>query len=247
MNLRQGNHADEQGGVVRFRRIPFNRRMTKYAGLILAGGRSSRMGGGLPKALIELAGMTLLARTIAALTPEVDDLAVNLPPGVDVPDLALPVVRDEVPTFEGPLAGVLAGFVRASALPVRPTHLLTAPVDLPFLPAGLAASLATAAGDPDAIVLAEGPSGRAPLSALWPLSVAPRLSAFLAGGSERRVGAFLSRERTVSVAFAPVIIGGRAVDPFFNINTPDDLTEAAELIAQGDPWSSRRAESKPAT
>lgn len=231
MNLRQGNHAVDSGGVVRFRRMPFNRRMTKYAGLILAGGRSSRMGDGLPKALVELAGATLLARTIAALAPEVDDLAVNLPPGVDISDLDLPVVRDEAPTFEGPLAGVLVGLVRASALPVRPTHLLTVPVDLPFLPARLAERLAAASGDPDSIVFAEGPGGRAPLCALWPLTVAPRLSAFLTDGAERRVGAFLAGERTIGVAFAPVVIGGRAVDPFFNINTPADLAEAAKLIA----------------
>jgi len=219
--------------------------MTKFAGLILAGGRSSRMGG-TPKALVELAGATLLERAVDAITPQVGDLAVSLPPDFDVPGLAFPVVRDETPTFEGPLAGVVAGVVRASALSPRPTHLLTVPVDLPFLPGELAGRLATGIDGPETIVFAEGPGGRAPLCALWPLSVAPRLSAFLAGGTERRVGAFLANERTRSVVFAPVAIGGRAVDPFFNINRPADLAEAAELIGAGRPWSSRRAESGPA-
>lgn len=224
--------------------MPFTRRMIKPAGLILAGGRSSRMGG-TPKAFIELAGYTLLERVAAALDPQVGDLAVNLPPGIDLPLMTLPVVRDEAPSYEGPLAGVLAGLVRATVLPPQPTHLLTAPVDLPFLPADLADRLAEGAGGSDTIVVAEGPGGRAPLCTLWPLSVVPRLSAFLDEGKERRVGAFLAGERTTTVAFAPIVLGTTRVDPFFNINTPDDLAEAAGLIGADRPCSSRRAESGP--
>lgn len=193
------------------------------------------MGGGTPKALIELAGTTLLARTVAALAPQVGDLAVNPPPDCDFPNPGFPIVRDGTPTFEGPLAGVLAGLAHASTLMLRPTHLLTAPVDLPFLPSDLAERLLAGMDDADAIAFAEGPSGRAPLCALWPLSVAPRLAAFLTGGSERRVGAFLAGERARSIRFAPIPVGGRAVDPFFNINTPDDLAEVADLIGPGRP------------
>ncbi|MBS1181323.1 MAG: Molybdopterin-guanine dinucleotide biosynthesis protein MobA [Proteobacteria bacterium] len=219
--------------------------MYSFAGLILAGGRSSRMGD-TPKALVHLAGATLLERAATVLAPEVGDLAVNLPPGLDLPELALPVIRDETPTFEGPLAGVLAGLRRASALSPRPTHLLTVPVDLPFLPSGLAERLAAGIDGPQTIVVAEGPTGRAPLCALWPLSVAPQLAAFLAGGSERRVGAFLADQPTSRVAFAAIVVAGKTIDPFFNINAPADLVEAAGLIAAVRPWSSRRAESGPA-
>ena len=134
--------------------MPFNRDMTMFAGLILAGGRSSRMGGGTPKALIELGGATLLARVAAALSPQVVELAVNPPPGVDFFGLDLPVVRDGTPTFEGPLAGVLAGLVHASALSPGPTHLLTTPVDLPFLPRDLADRLAAGLIDADTIAFA---------------------------------------------------------------------------------------------
>ncbi|MCM5555429.1 NTP transferase domain-containing protein [Pleomorphomonas sp. NRK KF1] len=215
--------------------MPFYRPMNRFAGLILAGGRSSRMGGEMPKALIELAGTTLLARAVAALAPQVGDLAINLPPGLGLPDLALPVVHDESTTFDGPLAGVLAGLVRAMTLPSSPTHLLTVPVDLPFLPTGLADALAAGADGSDTILFAEGPSGKARLCALWPLSVAPRLRAFLDGGTERRVGAFLAAEGARGVPFAPIRIGAGTVDPFFNINTPDDLSFAAELIGSGRP------------
>ena len=214
-----------------------------FVGLILAGGRSNRMGGGTPKALIELAGATLIARMVAALSPQVADLAVNPPPGFDFSGLGLPVVRDGTPTFEGPLAGVLAGLTHASAVSPGSTHLLTAPVDLPFLPRDLADRLAVGLDDDDTIAFAEGPTGRAPLCALWPLSAAPRLEAFLTGGTERRVGAFLAGERKRAIRFAPLHVDGKAIDPFFNINTPDDLAFAEEMVGSLRPWSSRRAES----
>lgn len=189
---------------------------------------------GTPKALAVLDGTMLLARTAAVLAPQVERLAVSLPPDIDVPGLTLPVLRDEAPTFEGPLAGVLAGLRWASALPARPTHLLTAPVDLPFLPADLADRLAEAIDDADAVIVAEGPNGRAPLCALWPLAAEPRLAGFLAAG-QRRVLTFLSGAPLRTVAFPPAIVGGRAVDPFLNVNAPDDLAAAAEAIAADRP------------
>ena len=208
--------------------------MTMLAGLILAGGRSNRMGGGTPKALIELAGATLIARMVAALSPQVADLAVNPPPGFDFSGLGLPVVRDGTPTFEGPLAGVLAGLTHASAVSPGSTHLLTAPVDLPFLPADLAARLTGAIDDADAVIVAEGPNGRAPLCALWPLAAEPRLAGFLAAG-QRRVLTFLAAAPLRCVAFPPAIVGGRAVDPFLNVNAPADLMAAAEAVAADRP------------
>lgn len=232
--MRQGNHAADSLGLVRFLKMPFTPAMTTCAGLILAGGRSSRMGG-IPKALVELAGLTLLERAMAALGPQVGELAVNLPPDIDAPVPGLSVVRDEAPTFEGPLAGVLAGLLHASTLSPPPTHLLTVPVDLPFLPVDLAHRLAAVIDGSDTIVISEGPEGRAPLCALWPLSVAPRLAAFLSSGTDRRVGMFLASQRTTSVAFAPIPVGEAMVDPFFNINAPEDLDEAAALIGAGRP------------
>ena len=212
--------------------MPFTWGMTTFAGLILAGGRSSRMG--TPKALAVLDGTMLLARTAAVLAPQVERLAVSLPPDIDVPGLTLPTLRDEAPTFEGPLAGVLAGLRWAAALPVRPTHLLTAPVDLPFLPADLAARLAEAIDDTGAVIVAEGPNGRAPLCALWPLTAEPRLAGFLATG-QRRVLTFLAAAPLRCVAFRHAIVGGRAVDPFLNVNAPADLAAAAEAIAADRP------------
>ena len=122
----------------------------------------------------------------------------------------------------------------AAALPVRSTHLLTAPVDLPFLPAGFAARLAGAIDDADAVIVAEGPNGPAPLCALWPLTAEPRLAGFLATG-QRRVLTFLAGAPLRTLAFPPVIVGGRVVDPFLNVNAPADLAAAAEAIAADRP------------
>lgn len=209
--------------------------MNSIAGLILAGGRSRRMGGAA-KALAELGGETLMARLARLLTLQVVRLAVVLPPHLDAPlPPSAALLRDASPTFEGPLAGLLAGLDWAAALPSAVTHLATAPVDLPFLPADVVARLAAAPGDPDTIVIAEGPSGRAPLVALWPLAARPRLAAFLAG-PDRRVQAFLGRERVETVTFAEILVGERSVDPFFNVNSPGDLRRAEEWQTGCRPW-----------
>ena len=83
--------------------------MTLPLGVILAGGKSTRMGGS-DKALLTLGGQTLLARAAARLGPQVSGMAVsaNGDPA-RYADVGLPVLADSVPGFPGPLAGVLAG------------------------------------------------------------------------------------------------------------------------------------------
>jgi molybdopterin-guanine dinucleotide biosynthesis protein A len=82
---------------------------TPVVGVILAGGLSRRMGGG-DKALLPLAGATMLERVLARLAPQVDSVVINANGNADRFDaFGLPVVADPVPGFPGPLAGVLAG------------------------------------------------------------------------------------------------------------------------------------------
>lgn len=207
------------------------------AGLILAGGRSSRMGGG-DKALALLAGQTLVARAAARLAPQVGRLALSANgdpgryalPGLAPSDLAPPdlaIVADADDSRDGPLAGILAGLRWARALDAPPRALVSVAVDTPFFPHDLAARLADAAGRPGTIAVAASQGVWHPTAALWPLDLADDLAAGLAGG-ERRVGAFIRRHPHVAVDFP--CPGGR--DPFFNVNTPSDLAEA-EDIARG--------------
>src|SRR5690349_23282768 len=103
-------------------------------GVILAGGRAERMGGG-DKCLREVAGKTILARVIERIRPQVDGLVLNA--NGDPARFAaygLPVAADTVPDFAGPLAGVLAGLEWAEANHPQAHYIVTAPGDGPFVP-----------------------------------------------------------------------------------------------------------------
>ncbi len=105
-------------------------------GIVLAGGRSSRMG--TDKALVRLGGRRLVTWTVERLAPQVDRLAISRHDGrLPDDDRGLPVLADGRDGHEGPLAGVLAGLDWAASLRPVVTHAITVPVDTPFLPAGV--------------------------------------------------------------------------------------------------------------
>ncbi len=201
----------------------------EIAGIVLAGGRSTRMGGG-DKGLLTLAGRPVLAHVLARFESQVETLALNAngdPSRFDA--FGLPVVADTVEGFAGPLAGILAGLEWAASR-TSAKRVASAAADTPFLPENLVERLATAAeGRPQAIAVACSDGRRHPVFALWPASLrAPLARALLAG--ERRVSAFLAAQDCVDVEFPAGLWGTRAVDPFFNINTPSDLAEAERLL-----------------
>ncbi len=180
------------------------------------------MGGG-DKALLNLGGQTLLARAIAALRPQVAALALSANGTAErFAAYGLEVLADTVPDQPGPLAGILAGMLWARHAVPNATHLLSAPADTPLLPSDLVARL-RAAGDG---VACAGSAGRTHHAiALWPMYLAPELAGALARG-ERSVGAFAASQRATVVWYP-----ARRTDPFFNVNTPEDLATAASLLA----------------
>lgn len=187
----------------------------RIVGLILAGGLSSRLGGGV-KGLRPLAGRPMIAHVIERLAPQVEALALNAnAPGLD--GFGLPVLPDPVAGFPGPLAGLLAGLVWAAELP-GVTHLVTAASDSPFLPRDLVARLAE--GPAEGPVLARTDSGPEPVFGLWPVALRDDLSAWLDGGGSRRVQDFAAACRAEYHAFSDDSA------PFFNVNTPEDLALA---------------------
>lgn len=193
-------------------------------GMILAGGLSRRLGGG-DKALRRIGGEILLARIARCLTPQVSVLLLNANGPAERFGLPLPVVPDELPDTPGPLAGILAGLDHvARAFPGEP-FLLTVPADCPFLPNDLAARLAGAAGTAGAAYAASG--GRPhPVVGLWRVAAREDLRALLVAEGERRVDRWIERCGAV-----PVEWPAAPFDPFFNVNTPDDLAEAERLAA----------------
>jgi molybdopterin-guanine dinucleotide biosynthesis protein A len=191
-------------------------------GVILAGGLSRRMGGG-DKALMPLAGRPVIAHVIGRLAPQVERLVLNANGDrARWQAFGLPVIGDTVEAFPGPLAGLLAAMDWAAAHAPALQWIATAPCDSPFLPRDLVARLRAAAGDGAAAIAASG--GRLhPVAGLFHVSLRGGLAQFLGGGG-RRVGEWVGEAgaRTAEFAAGPI-------DPFFNINTPEELAEAERL------------------
>ncbi len=199
------------------------------AGIILAGGLSRRMGGG-DKPLRTLAGRSLLDHVVARLKPQVDALAVNAngdPARLSA--FGLPVAADTVEGFAGPLAGILAG-LEWSAANTSAHRVATVAADTPFFPRDLVRRLVEATdGRPETVAVASSGGRAHPTFALWPLDLADGLRSALTREGERRVTAFVARHAHVEVDFAFPQVAGLDYDPFFNINTPQDLAEAERL------------------
>jgi len=197
--------------------------MTAPLGVILAGGRAARMGGG-DKALLDLGGRPMLAQVIDRLAPQVAAMALNANGDPDrFAGFGLPVIPDTVAGFPGPLAGVLAGL--DWAVERGAGHIVTVAADTPFFPTDLVARLVAGAGAAP-IALAETASGLHPTFGLWPVALRDDLALALADGV-RKVAAWAQGAGTCRVRF-----GDRPRDPFFNVNTPEDLARARAWLAE---------------
>ncbi|MEP4036880.1 molybdenum cofactor guanylyltransferase MobA [Pseudophaeobacter sp.] len=210
--------------------------MTKPLGVILAGGLATRMGGG-DKGLLQIGGQSLLTRVRDRLAPQVAGLALNANgDAARFSDLGLPVVADTIEGFAGPLAGVLAGLDWAAEQGAE--AIVTAAADTPFFPQDLVARLgAASAGQEHPLVLATTPrtgeelkSGgrskvnRHPTFGLWPVALRDDLRVALKGGL-RKVVLWTDQHQGREASFEAT-----PFDPFFNVNTPEDLKRAEELL-----------------
>ncbi|TIP87325.1 MAG: molybdenum cofactor guanylyltransferase MobA, partial [Mesorhizobium sp.] len=137
--------------------------------------------------------------------------------------------------FAGPLAGILTGLEWAAANTTCEA-LVTAAGDTPFLPENLVERLAAAVDEhPGTIAVACSGGKRHPTFALWPLGLHQALRRFLVDEDIRRVSAFIDRHDFVDVEFPMLTSGGHLHDPFFNINTSDDLVRAERLLQSMEP------------
>jgi molybdenum cofactor guanylyltransferase len=202
----------------------------RVAGVVLAGGRSSRMGG-CDKSLKLFAGKPLLAHAIERLKPQVGDLVINANGDPSrYASFALPVVADSMPDHAGPLAGVQAGLAWFARNRPDLTYVVTVAGDTPFFPADLVQRFLAALPSRPTLVVARSDKGTHPVFGLWPVAMAPDLDKALKRGM-RKVGAWAKQQGAVEVYFPKVEANGRLVDPFFNINRPEDLAEAEALLS----------------
>ena len=176
--------------------------------------------GGVDKALVALAGRPLLAHVLDRLEPQVERVLIssNGDPA-RFAGFGCPVVADAAP--QGPLSGVLSALVIAADRGA--THVVSTPVDTPFLPGDLVPQLLMAAeSSSEGLAFAADTTGDHPATALWPVGLAPALAAFLAAG-EAKVTRFTAAHGAARAQFP---------DPraFLNLNTPEDLAQAEALL-----------------
>ncbi len=195
------------------------------AGVILAGGRSRRMGGG-DKALLPLAGRPMIAHVIERLRPQTAALAVITNGSTsDFAAFGVAVAADVYGDYAGPLAGILTGMRWAREHCPAARWIATAACDTPFLPGDYVAALRRAAAGADAPAAVAASGGRSHhVLGLWEVALADDLAAYLTEGG-RRVQLWVESHPHVAVDF-PVPETG---DPFFNINTPENFALAGRL------------------
>lgn len=199
--------------------------MKQPLGVILAGGLATRMGGG-DKGLLPLGQTTILSHVIERLEPQVAGMALNANGDpARFSELGLPILADSLPGFLGPLAGVLAGLGWAEG--EGADSIVTVAADTPFFPCDLVPRLQLASeGMANPLVLARTPDGRQPTFGLWPVALRDDLRAALQDGL-RKVVLWTDRHDGRTAMFDD------PGEPFFNVNTPEDLARAGTLLEAG--------------
>ncbi|MEX2167255.1 MAG: molybdenum cofactor guanylyltransferase MobA [Methyloceanibacter sp.] len=198
-------------------------------GVLLAGGQSRRMGGG-DKALRPLGGKPLLAHVVARLKPQVAGMIINANGKASrFAAFDLPVVADSIAGFAGPLAGVHAGLSWVKANRPGIDHVVTVAADTPFFPTDLVQQFLAALKNQPTLLVARSEEGLHPVIGLWPVAFVTILEDSLKRG-DRKASDWVKSQGAVEVFFPKVEIGGRLIDPFFNINQPEELAEADALL-----------------
>jgi molybdopterin-guanine dinucleotide biosynthesis protein A len=189
------------------------------------------MGGG-DKCLRALGDKPILAHIAARARPQVATLVLNANGNAArFKGFDLPVAADVVDGFAGPLAGVLTGLEWALAHAPEARWVVSFATDAPFFPDNLVARLKTAADEAAADMACATSGGQAqPVFALWPVRLAGALRRAMIDEDMRKVDAWTGRYKMATADFSVT-----PVDPFFNVNRPEDLVAAEELA--GILWS----------
>ena len=199
--------------------------MTRIGGVVLCGGRSSRMG--RPKAWLPVGDELMLQRVVRVLRTVLSPVVVVAAPGQDVPELPadVTVTRDEI-EGKGPLGGLSAGL---AAMADRADAVYLSACDVPFLKAEFVARMATFLTDDVDIVVPDVGGYQHPLAAVYRTSVAGEVAKLLAADRLRPVFLFDAvRTRVVTAAELT------EVDSLRNLNTPEEYAAALGELKTAD-------------
>lgn len=193
-------------------------------GVVLAGGQASRMGG-IAKGSLQVGGRSLFERVLTTLRAQCADVIVSANENhAFFESFGCLVVADETSERKGPLAGVLAALDTIAGRFSSDRFVVTAPIDAPFVPLDLVARLQDEAVRDHSLIACARSGGRVhPTSALWSVDLRHDLRTAL-DDNIRKMQVFFARHPLVYAEW-PVV----PFDPFFNVNTPDDLARAQHL------------------
>jgi len=196
-------------------------------GVLLAGGLARRMGGG-DKPLKELGGQPILDRVIDRVKPQVHHLILNAngDPG-RFAGYGLPVVADVIEGHQGPLAGILTALDWAAENVPDAEHVISFATDAPFVPRDLVVRLmAPVAAGVTPLSCAISGERTHPVFGVWPVALREDLRRAMIDEEMRKIDTWTARIGITHVAFET-----EPVDPFFNVNRPENLEEAEKLLA----------------
>jgi molybdopterin-guanine dinucleotide biosynthesis protein A len=186
------------------------------------------MGGG-DKVMLTIGGKTILDRVLERMRPQCAGIILNANGDpARFADTRLAVVPDSMPDYAGPLAGILAGLDWAATHAPDTSHVVSVPGDCPFLPRDLVARLhAARAAEGKPLACARSGEWRHPVVGLWPVALREDLRRALHDEGLRKIEVWTERHG-VALARWP----DKPLDPFFNVNTPQDAAAAGALAAK---------------
>lgn len=196
-------------------------------GVLLAGGLSRRMGGG-DKNLMRLDNRPILEHVIERVRGQVGDLILNANGDPDrFAAYDLPVVADVIEGYAGPLAGILTGMEWAAENAPSCSWIASFPTDAPFLPTDLVQKLMQAidANGADMACAVSNERTHPPI-AIWPVALRDVLRKSMIDEDMRKIDKWTARYSIVHVPFENF-----GIDPFFNVNRPENLEEAEQFLA----------------
>lgn len=211
--------------------------MEKIIAVVLAGGRSSRMGG-QPKCLCSLGEERIIDSLLARLTPQVDEILLNIAPGSTLAEdifrhpthrpAHISVVEDLYSTFSGPLAGIASSMQYLRARNSSANWLLSVASDTPFIPTDLYSRFLQATKlHNNHVYVAQHNHQQQYVFALWNIALLPQLDAILRSTEKYRMQDILRLLQAITVDFS-----NSNENAFFNVNTPQDLIAAHSILAQ---------------